>query len=116
MDGFEIKLVIFVDDMILFVRDKFLYCNFFDIIDLFSIYFGLKVNYDKMEIFLLGNMEVNSLELGVNEISKVVKILGVYFIFNYLLFYKFNFEFIEKFLRCLLKGWSWRGFILFGKI
>ena len=32
----------------------------FDTIDLFSTYSGLKVNHDKTEILLLGNMEVNS--------------------------------------------------------
>ena len=44
----------------------------FDTIDLFSTYSGLKVNHDKTEILLLGNMEVNSSELGVNEISKAI--------------------------------------------
>lgn len=69
-----------------------------------------------MEIFLFGNMEIKVLELGVKEISKVVKILGVYFIYNLFLFYKMNFEIIEKFLREFVKGWSWRGFILLGRI
>lgn len=116
MDGSEIKLVIFADDMTSFVRDKLSYRNLFDTIDLFSTYSGLKVNHDKTEILLLGNMEVNSSELGVNEISKVVKILGVHFTFNHSLFYKLNFESIEKSLRRLLKGWSWRGLTLLGKI
>jgi len=53
-------------------------------------------------------MEVSSTELGVNEISKVIKILGVTFALNYSLFCKLNFESIEKSLRGLLKGWSWR--------
>ena len=57
----------------------------FDTIDLFSTYSGLKVNHDKTEILLLGNMEVNSSELGVNEISKAIKILGVHFTFNHAL-------------------------------
>ena len=61
-------------------------------------------------------MEVNSSELGVNEISKAIKILGVHFTFNHALFYKLNFESIEKSLRGLLKGWSWRGLTLLGKI
>ena len=61
-------------------------------------------------------MEVSSSELGVNEISKVIKILGVNFTFNHSLFYKLNFESIEKSLRGLLKGWSWRGLTLLGKI
>ena len=116
MDGSEIKLVIFADDMTSFVRDKLSHRTLFDTIDLFSAYSGLKVNHDKTEILLLGNMEVNSSELGVNEISKVIKILGVHFTFNHSMFYKLNFESIEKSLRGLLKSWSWRGLTLLGKI
>ena len=96
VDGSEIKLVIFADDMTSFVRDKLSHRNLFDTIDLFSTYSGLKVNHDKTEI--------NSSELGVNEISKVVKILGVHFTFNHSLFYNLNFESIEKSLRGLVEG------------
>ena len=104
VDGSEINLVIFVDDMTSFVRDKVSRRTLFDTIDLFSSYSGLKVNHDKTEILLLGNMEASSLELGVNEISKVIKILGVNFTFSHSLFYKLNFESIVKSLRGLLKG------------
>ena len=61
-------------------------------------------------------METSSSELGVNEISKVIKILEVNFTFNHSLFYKLNFESIERSLRGLLKGWNRRGLTLFGKI
>ena len=84
--GSEIKLVTFADDMTSFVRDKFSHRTLFDTIDLFSTYSGLKVNHDKTEILLLGNMEVNSSELGVNEISKAIKILGGHFTFNHALY------------------------------
>ena len=40
---------------------------------------------------------------GVNEISKVIKFLGVNFTFNHSLFYKLNFESIDKSLRGLLE-------------
>lgn len=73
MNGSEIKLVIFVDDMRSFVRYKPSHSTLVDTIDLFSTYSGLKVNHDKTEILLLGNMEVSSSELGVNETSKVLK-------------------------------------------
>ena len=116
VDGSEIKLVIFADDMTSFVGDKFSHPTLFDTIDLFSTYSELKVNHDKTEILLLGNMQASSSELGVNEISKVIRILGVNFTFNHSLFYKLNFESIEHSLRGLLKGWSWRGLTLHGKI
>ena len=70
----------------------------------------------KTEILLLRNMQVNSSELGVNEIGKVIKILGVNFTFNCSLFYKLNFESIKKSLRGLMKGWNWRGLALLRKV
>ena len=69
VDGSEIKLVIFADDMTSFVRDKHSRRTLFDTIDLFSTYSGLKVNHYKTDIFLLGNMEASISELGVNEMS-----------------------------------------------
>ena len=60
-------------------------------------------------------MKVSGSELCVNEISEVIQILGVNFTFNNSLFYKLNLEPIEKSLRGLLKGWSWRGLTLLGK-
>ena len=114
--GNELKLVIFADDMTSFVRDKQLHLALFNTIKLFSTYSGLCVNHDKTEILLLGNLEIKSSELGVKEISKVVKILGVHFTNNHSLFQKTNFETIEKSLRESLKSWNWRGLTLLGKI
>ena len=86
VDGCEIKLVTFADDMTSFVRYKLSHQTLFETIDLFGTYSGLKVNHDKTEILLLGNMDVSCSELDVDEISKVIKILGVYFTFNHSLF------------------------------
>ena len=48
MDGNEIKLVIFADNMTSFVRDKLSHrMGLFDILTLFSTYSGLKVNHGK---------------------------------------------------------------------
>lgn len=116
VDGNELKLVIFADDMTSFVRDKQSHLALFNTINLFSTYSGLCLNHDKTEILLLGNMEIKASELGVKEVSKVVKILGVHFTHNPSLFYKMNFETIEKSLRESVKGWSWRGLTLLGRI
>ena len=45
-----------------------------------------------------------------------LKILGAHFTHNPALFYKMNFETIEKALRESVKGWSWRGLTLLGRI
>ena len=104
--GNKLKLVIFADDMASFVHDKQSHLDLFNTIKLFNTYSGLCVNHDKTEILLLGNMEIKSSELGVKEVSNVVKILGVHFTNNHSLFYKMNFKTIEKSLRESLKGWN----------
>ena len=116
MDRNEIKLVAFADDMTSFVRDIPSYRAVFDTLNLFRAYSGLKVNQDKTETLLIGNMDISRLELGVNEISKIIKILGIPLTKNYSLFYKLNFESIEKSLTGLLKCWDWRGLTLLGEI
>ena len=116
--GNEIKLVIFADDMTTFVRDKQSYLTLFNVVNLFGIHTGLKINHDKTESLLLGNLKesASSLELDVCEFKRYVKILGVYFTYNTALFHKLNFESVEKSLKELLKGWSWRGLTLIGKV
>jgi len=106
VDGNELKLVVFADDMTSFVRDKQSHLALFNTIKLFSTYSGLCLNHDKTDILLLGNMEMKCSDLGVKEISKVIKILGVHFTHNYSLFCKMNFETIEKSLKESLKGWN----------
>ena len=85
-----------------------------DAIKLFGTYSGLKTKHKNTEILLLGNVKGSSSKLGVIKISKVIKILGVNFTFDHSLcmFYKLNFESIDKSLRGLLKGWNWRGLTL----
>ena len=85
-----------------FFCDKSSHSALFDTLELFGAYSGLKINQDKTEILLLGNMNISSSELKVSEISKVIKILGINFTKNYSLFYKLNFESIEKSLKGLL--------------
>ena len=102
--GIEIKLVIFADDMTTFVRDKQSYLTLFDVINLFGIHTGLKINHDKTESLLLGNLKesASSLELDVCDFKRYVKILGVYFTYNTSLFHKLNFESVEKSLKELI--------------
>ena len=80
MDGNEIKLVIFADDMTSFVRDKLPHRTLFDTPTPFSTYSGLKVNHKKTEILSLRNMKVSSSELGVNEINKVKSFRGEFYL------------------------------------
>ena len=87
VDENELKLVVFADDMTSFVRDKQSHLALFNTIKLFSTYSGLCINHDKTEILLHGNMEMKSLDQGVKEISKVIKILDIHFTHNHSLFW-----------------------------
>ena len=104
VDGNEIKLLTFADDMTSFVRDKQSRQTLLNVIKSFGRYSGLMINQDKMEALLLGNKALSSLELWTTEIKKSIKILGMHFTYNSLLFYKLNFESIEKSLRDMFKG------------
>ena len=118
VNGNEIKLVTFADDMTTFVCDKPSHLTLISVINLFGTYSSLKINHEKAEVLLLGNKEVavRNFESEGTEFKKAIKILGVHFTYNSSLFYKLNFESIEKSLRNLLKGWGWRGLTLIGKV
>ena len=85
---------------------------------MFGTHTGLKINHDNTESLLLGNLKesASSLELDICEFKRYVKILGVYFTYNSSMFYKLNFASIEKSLKQLVKGWSWRGLTLVGEV
>ena len=63
--------------MTLLVKDKLSHRTLLDTLKLFGTYSGLKVNHNKTKILVIGNVEINSSELAVNEMSKVINILGV---------------------------------------
>lgn len=96
VDGKELKLVIFADDMTTFVSDKISFFSLINSVELFSRYSGLRMNHEKTEILPLGNIVLHHQDFGVEEIKSVAKILGVYFTNDHVLFNKRNFESIEK--------------------
>ena len=50
------------------------------------------MNHEKREVVPLGNIQLLQAELGVDDISSTVRILGVYFTYNHHCFYERNFE------------------------
>ena len=58
MNGNEIKLVTFADDMTTFVCDKPSHLTLIGVINLFGAHSGLKINHKITEALLLGNKEV----------------------------------------------------------
>jgi len=59
INGNEIKLVIFADDITAFPRDVLSFSLLIDTIECFSKYSGLKMNQEKPEVVSLGGMKLN---------------------------------------------------------
>ena len=117
----EIKLEIFADDLTSFLRDSASLNALFGTIECFTVYSGLKINYDKTEVMLLGNQKLNPVTLATYSgkeitIKKAVKILGVYFTYNQFLWKKLNFEETLKSISEKLQFWSWRNLTILGQI
>ena len=96
VDNEEIKLEIFADDLTSFLRDSASLNALLGTIECFTLYSGLKINYDKTEVMLLGNQKLNPVTLATYSdkditIKKAVKILGVYFTYNQFLWKKNKF-------------------------
>ena len=98
VDNEEIKLEIFAGDLTSFPSDGVSLNALLGTIEYFTLYSGLKINYDKTEVMLLGNQKLNPATLATCSgkditIKKAVKILGVlYFMYNQFLWKKLNFE------------------------
>ncbi len=121
VDYEEIKLKIFADDLTSFLRDDVLLNALLGTIECFTLYSGLKINYDKTEVMLLGNQKLNPATLAICSgkditIKKAVKILGVYFTYNQFLWKKLNFEETLKFISEKLRFWNWRNLTILGRI
>ena len=116
IDNQELKLVIFADDLTVFLKDKESFYQLSNTLHTFGVYSGLKMNKQKTEVMNLGSSRVTAEELSVEHIPKAVKILGIHFTYDYVLFQRLNLDSIVKSLKKTLNSWSWRGLTLLGKI
>ena len=64
VDNEEIKSEIFADDLTSFLRDSALLNALLSTIECFTLYSGLKINYDKTEVMLLGNQKLHQSTLA----------------------------------------------------
>ena len=121
VDGNDIKLQIFTDDLTGFVRNDWQSFNrFLDTTEELSDCSGLSINYDKTEILFLGNQlpkHVNDeTEIRKAKVKRAVKILGVHFTYDVALRQKLNFDEIMHPIKEKLKLWRWRNFTVIGRI
>ena len=95
VDGIEIKLELFADDLTVFLRNDASLRHLLAFISKFGICSGLVINFDKTEMFILGNSVMAPAQdqsiMNIN-VTRAVKILGVYFTYDSRLRHKLNFK------------------------
>ena len=119
VDGVEIKIEVFADDLTAFLRNDRSLKYFLDVILKFGNCAGLSINLAKTEMLILGNTCVTPAQdqgfINI-EIKEAVKILGVYFSYNRRLRNKLNFEGIIDAIKTKLQLWRWRNLTIIGRI
>ena len=118
VEGQEIKLGLFDDDLTSFLKDDKSLTKFLKLVSLFGECSGLTINHDKSEILLLRNSRSVPPNLDHTlfkeiKIKKSVKILGVYFTYDCRLKRKLNFDEIIKSIKEKLKTLKWRDLTVF---
>ena len=121
VDGQEIKLGLFADDLTWFLKNDKSLIKFLELVLLFGKCSGLVINHDKSEILLLGNSfpappNLNHTPFKDLKINISVKILGVYFTYDRRLRRKLNFDEITKTIKDKLRIWKWRDLTIIGRI
>ena len=121
VDGQEIKLGLFADDLTWFLKNDKSLIKFLELVLLFGKCSGLVINHDKSEILLLGNSfpappNLNHTPFKDLKIKISVKILGVYFTYDHRLRRKLNFDEITKTIKDKLRIWKWRDLTIIGRI
>ena len=101
VDGQQIKLGLFADDLTGFLKNNKSLTKFLELVLLFGKCSGLVINHDKSQILLLGNSfpappTLNHTFFKGLKIQISVKILGVYFTYDRRLRRKLNFDKIQK--------------------
>ena len=119
VDGKEIKLQLFADDLTAFLLNDNSLLKFFELLKSFGECSGLKINHDKSEIMLLGDYALSSLNHSLFERVKIkasVKILGIHFTCDYRIKQKMNFDELINSIKDKLRTWRWRDLTIIGRI
>jgi exonuclease III len=117
IDGQELKLALFADDMSSFLADVASGEELLELLSKFESCAGLRINRDKTEAMWLGSARhCNDKPLGVKWPTGPIKALGVYFSYDDTLCESYNFDDKIKSLEGLLKVWRMRNLTVAGKI
>ena len=119
VDGTELKLELFADDLTAFLKNDKSLKVFLKVVMEFGNCTGLTINFDKTEILVLGNSAVVPIQdryIANIEIKEAVKILGVFFTYNRPLRQKLNFTEIIDAIKTKLHFGKWRNLTIMGRI
>ena len=119
VDGEEIKLEIFADDLTAFLLNDISISRFLKLLEVFGGCSGLKINREKSEIMLLGNhgnSPSDHVDFKGIKIKRALKILGIYFTCDNRAKQKLNFDELIESIKKKLKMWRWRDLTLIGRI
>ena len=93
VQGEEIKLELFADDLTAFLLNDNSLLEFLELLKRFGECSGLKINYDKSEMMLHGDCAyslLNHSPFKSIKMNALVKILGIHFTYNYRIKHKMN--------------------------
>ena len=112
----EIKLNVFADDLTTFVKNTRSFFSLKQVINNFGYISGLKLNEEKTEVYWLGSLHNSPEDLGIDNVNKPMKILGIFFTYDWQKFQELNFEKIITSIKKSLNVWQWRNLTLLGRI
>ena len=99
----EIKLNnVFADDLTTFVKNTRSFFSLKQVINNFGYISGLKLNKEKTELYWLGSLHNSPEDLGIDK-NKPMKILGIFFTYDWQKFQELNFEKIITSIKKILK-------------
>ena len=118
MGNHEIKLSVFADDLTTFVENSRSFTRLKHLINGFGNVSGSKLNEEKTEVYWLGNLHDSQEDHGIDKdkVNKPMKILGIFFTYDWQKILDLNFESIIKFIKKSINAWRWRNLSLFGRI
>ena len=112
----EVKLSVFADDLRTFVSDTQSFFLLQGLLDRFGRISGLRLNEEKTEAYWLGSLHESPEYIGVDKVNKPMKILGIFFTYNWQKYQELNFENIIRSIQKSINAWRWRNLILIGRI
>ena len=115
-DNFEIRQILYADDMTLFVRNESPITRIQEIFRDFFELSGLKVNIEKTNVMRIGKKKGGSGRLPMGNIVTEIKILGVYFSLDIKTREEFNYKEILSKIKRLLGWWKQRDLTVMGKV